>query len=124
MIKISPDLKKLIEENAMAFATVGEDGNPHCIGVAFIKVVSDNQILITNNYMNQTIRNILRNPNVALAVWNKNWQENCIGYLLKGKAEYFTSGEWYEKVKQMPENKNEPAKGAILVTITKIKKLA
>lgn len=33
-------------------------------------------------------------------------------------------GKWYQKVKEMLENGGEPCKGAILVTITKIKKLA
>ena len=124
MVEINEELKKLIEENALAFATVDENGNPHCVAIAFVKVVSANQLLITHNYMVETIENIKRNPRVALAVWNRNWEEKCIGYELRGVAEYFTSGKWYEMVKAMPENKNEPCRGAILVTINKIKKLA
>lgn len=124
MIKINKELKNLIEENALALATVNEQGQPHCIAVAFTKLVSDNQILVTDNYMVETRQNILRNPKVALVVWNKDWQKDCIGYSLQGKAEYFTKGEWYEAVKKIPENKGEPCKGAILVTINKIKRLA
>jgi hypothetical protein len=124
MIEINKELKNLIEENALAFATVDEKGNPHCVAVAFVKVVSENQILVTDNYMVETIKNIQQNPNVALAVWNKNWKENCVGYELRGTAEYFTEGKWYEIIKQIPENKGEPCKGAILITINKIKKLA
>lgn len=123
-IKINEELKKLIEENALAFATVDGSGNPHCIAVAFVKVVSKNQILVTDNYMIETIRNIERNNNVALAVWNRNWEENCVGYELRGTAEYYTEGEWYERVRQIPENEGEPCKGAIFITINKIKKLA
>ncbi len=89
-----------------------------------MKVVSDNRILITDNYMVETRRNIQRNPNVTITVWNKEWEKNCIGYELKGTAEYFDSGEWYNKVKSIPENKDEPCKGAILVTVKKIKRLA
>jgi predicted pyridoxine 5'-phosphate oxidase superfamily flavin-nucleotide-binding protein len=59
---------------------VDENGNPHCIAVVFVKVVSKNQILVTDNYMVQTTKNIQRNPSVALTVWNKDWKENCIGY--------------------------------------------
>ncbi|MHA1866402.1 MAG: pyridoxamine 5'-phosphate oxidase family protein [Candidatus Heimdallarchaeaceae archaeon] len=124
MVEINEELKKLIEENALAFATINENGNPHCIVVAFVKVVSKNQILITDNYMVETIKNIQQNPNVAVSVWNKDWKENCVGYELRGTAEYFTSGKWYEMIKQIPENKEEPCKGAILITINKIKKLA
>ena len=74
--------------------------------------------------MVETRKNIQQNPNVALSVWNKNWKEKCVGYELNGTAEYFTSGKWYEMIKQIPENKEEPCKGAILITINKIKKLA
>jgi predicted pyridoxine 5'-phosphate oxidase superfamily flavin-nucleotide-binding protein len=124
MIKITPKIKKLIEENALAFATVDEKGNPHCIAVGFVKVVSKNQILVTDNYMVETTRNIQKNPNVVLVVWNKDWKENCVGYELRGVAQYFRSGKWYEMVKKIPENKGEPCKGAILIKINKIKKLA
>ncbi|MCD6557826.1 MAG: pyridoxamine 5'-phosphate oxidase family protein [Candidatus Aenigmarchaeota archaeon] len=123
MTEINEELKKLIEENVLSFASVDENGNPHCIAVAFVKVVSKNQILVTDNYMAETTKNIQQNPSVALTVWNKNWEENCVGYELRGAAEYFASGKWYEIIKQIPENKNEPCKGAILVTINKIKKL-
>ena len=51
MVKISKDAKKIIEENPVAFATVGDVGKPNVIGVAFVKVVSKNQVLITDNYM-------------------------------------------------------------------------
>ncbi len=56
MIEINEELKKLIEENVLAFATVDENGNPHCIAVAFAKVVSKNQILVTDNYMVETVK--------------------------------------------------------------------
>lgn len=124
IIKIDKELKKLIEDNALAFATVDRTGNPHCIVVGFVKVVSKNRILVTDNYMVETRNNILKKPNVALVVWNKNWKKNCIGYRLKGIARYFTKGKWYKMAKRIPENKGEPCKGAILITIKKIKKLA
>jgi hypothetical protein len=124
IIEINEDLKKLIEENALAFATVDENGNPHCIAVGFVKVVSKNQLLITDNYMVETRKNIQQNPNIALVVWNKEWKEKCVGYKLKGIAEYFTEGNWYDLIKKIPENKKEHCKGAILVTINKIKKIS
>ena len=54
LIETNKELKKLIEENALAFATVDENGNPHCIAVGFIKVISKNQILVADNYMVET----------------------------------------------------------------------
>ncbi len=40
MVEITPEIKKVIEENPLAFATVDYDGNPNVIGVAYVKVVS------------------------------------------------------------------------------------
>lgn len=124
MINISPDIKNLIEKSAIAIATVDEMGDPHCITVVFAKVVSENQILITDNYMIKTIENLKRKPSIALAVWGKDWEKKCFGYGLKGSTEYFTEGKWHEMVESFPGNKGEPCKGAILITIEKIKKLA
>jgi len=124
MEEISEELKALIENNALALATVDAEGKPHCIAVGYAKVVDDNIILITDNFMAETRNNIQKKPDVSLSVWKRNWEEECEGYEFKGTAEYFNKGEWCDKVKKIPENKGEPCKGAILVTINKIKKLA
>ena len=121
---INEGIKKMVEENALGLATIDKSGNPHNIAVGYVQVVSKNQILISDNYLVETIENIKRNPNVALVVWNRDWKENCVGYELKGKAEYFTSGRWIEFIKKIPVNKGEPCKGAILITINKIKVLS
>ncbi len=126
MNEITSEIKKLIEKNALAFATIDENGNPHCIAVGYIKVVSENQIIISVIHIIQTLKNIKRNNNVVLVVWNRNWEDDrvCEGYELKGKAEYFTFGKWKEFVDNLPENKDENPRGAILITVEKIKKLA
>lgn len=125
MVEINEQMKKLIEENALAVATVDGNNEPHCIAVGFAKIISANQVLITDNYMVQTTKNIKQNSNIALSTWNKDWEgEECVGYELKGKAEYFNEGKWIEEVKKIPENEGMPCKGAILVTVEKIKKLA
>ncbi len=119
MVKIDNNLKKLIENNPVSFATVNNNNTPNVIAVAFVKVVSDNKIVITDNYMSKTKKNIQNNNNVCMIVWDKDWNGNK----LIGKVEYFTSGKWKEYVEQIKENKGEPAKGAILATITEIIKL-
>ena len=119
MINIPPVAKKIIENNAVAFATVDKTSKPNVIGVAYVKVVAKNQVLITDNFMKQTKENLAKNNNVCLAVWNKNWK----GYKLVGKAKYFTNGKWKKYVEKMPENKGFSAKGAILITVSKLIKL-
>jgi len=119
MISINPETKKLIEGNAIALATVDNSGNPNVIGVAFVKVVWENQILITDNYMNQTKENLANNNNVCLAVRDKerNWVK------LIGNASYHTDGEWKEFIEKMPENNGLPAKWAVLVEVSALIKL-
>lgn len=115
--------KKLIEDNAVAVATVDKNGNPHNIAVGYVKVVESNKIVITNVGMKETIENLKRNKQIALVVWNKNWEKECVGYEMRGGAKYFTSGKWKKFVENLPENQNYIPKGAILVTVHKIKKL-
>lgn len=122
MVEIIPKIKKLIEANALALSTVDGNGNPHCIAVGDVKVVSKDQLLIGDNYMAETRRNLMKNKNVSLVVWCREWEKNCEGYELRGSAEYFKEGTLLEKVKEI--HKGFPAKGAILVTVNKIKKLA
>ena len=124
MDEITEDLKVLIENNALALATVSSDGKPHCIAVGYAKVVGENQILLTDNQMAETRENILKNSNVALSVWTRNWEEDCAGYEFKGTAQYFKQGEWINLIKKIPENQGEPCKGAILIVVNQVKKLA
>lgn len=124
MLTINEEQKHLIENNVIAIATIDKDSNPHCIAVAAVKVISTNQVLITNNFMNKTPENIKTNNKLSFAVWNKEWEDDCFGYEFIGTADYFSSGKWHDAVKSLEENKGLPAKGAIVVTIEKVKKLA
>lgn len=111
-VVIDNKLKSLIEKNCVALATVMPDGKPNVIGVAFVKVIGKNKLLVTDNYMNQSIKDIETNPSVAVVVWDKDMS----GFKLVGEAEYHSEGEWLDRVKAMPENKGLPAKGSVLVT--------
>lgn len=115
-IRITFEIKEIIEENPVAIATITPQNSPNVIGVAFVKVINNNQLLVTDNFMSQTIKDIKNNPKVVVIGWNK----EMTGYKLLGKTKYFNSGKWVEKVKLMPENKGMPAKGAILITINRI----
>ncbi|MFH1521697.1 MAG: pyridoxamine 5'-phosphate oxidase family protein [archaeon] len=124
MTQINEGIKNIIENNALGFASIDRDGNPHNIAVGYVKVVSENQLVVSDNYLIETINNIKVNPNVALVVWARNWEENCVGYELKGVAEYFNEGKWVDFIKKNPINKGEPCKGAILIKLNKIKVLS
>lgn len=112
--------KELLEKEAVAVATISSDGSPNLIAVAYVKVVSSNTIVITDNFMKQTPENLKKDPRICLAVWTKDWEE---GYKFIGKAEYQTVGRWADFVKAMKENEGMSAKGAIVVDVEQIYKL-
>jgi pyridoxine/pyridoxamine 5'-phosphate oxidase len=119
---ITLGLKKFIESNAMGLATVGKNGKPHNIAVACVKVVGG-KLVVSNSHIKESIKNIKRNDNVALVVWNKEWEKASVGYEFVGKAKNYTEGKWFDFVCGLPDNKGYEIKSAIVVSITKIKKL-
>ena len=122
IIMISPGMKKFIESNAIGFATVGKNGKPHNIAVAYVKVVED-KIVISNTHIKESVENLKRNDNVSLVVWNKEWERACVGYELTGTAKNYTAGKWLEYVSNLPDNEGYKIISAIVVKVTKIKKL-
>lgn len=116
MVKITSKTKKIIEQNPVTIATVDEKKMPNISVVAYVKVVAPDAVIITDNFMTQTRRNVLKNQNVCLAVWNKKWE----GVKMVGNAQYHRGGVWRQYVRSMKENNGLPAKGAIVVTISKL----
>ncbi len=127
MSDMDDQLKQLVEDNVGALASIGESVRPHNIAVGSSKVVSENQILVTDNFMKETIQNILKNKNVSLLFWNtdREKRKDCPGCEFRGTAEYFTSGKWVENIRDRykKQGKTLPAKGAILIKVDDIKKL-
>lgn len=62
------EIKNKIEKSIIALATCDRKGNPHNIAVACVKIKED-KIIITDNYMQKTKKNIKNNPNIALVFW-------------------------------------------------------
>jgi predicted pyridoxine 5'-phosphate oxidase superfamily flavin-nucleotide-binding protein len=119
LMRISNILKKMIESNIVSLSTIGKDNYPHTIYVACVKVISNNKLLVTDNYMVKTKENILNNSKVSVTLLIEN-----IGYELKGEASYFFDGKYFKQIKNIFENNGLPCKGAILINIKNIKKMA
>ena len=108
------EIKNIIERNPLALATLS--GNkPHIIAVGDVRVIG-NSLLIGDNYMKETIKNIQKNKNVSLLVLSLKGS-----YELSGRVEYFKSGKWLDAVREI--HKGYLVKGALLVKVNKIKKL-
>lgn len=117
MIKINRKQKKILIGNLVAFATCDKQLTPNLIVVQINKIINNNQILFTDNFLNKTIKNILENNHASISVWNGESEE---GYQFKGIVEYFKDGKYKTMVSKLKENKGYAHKGAVLFTITEI----
>ncbi len=117
---INQEAVRLIEKNPVAIATCVLD-NPDVAVVADVKVVEKDKLLIGDNYLTKTVSNIAKNNKVVLVVWNRNWEDECFGYKMTGRASYSVNDIWHNQVKQIHEG--FPAKGAIVVTVESIKRI-
>ena len=121
MIQITENIKSLIENSNIALATCNRNKIPNCNIIACAKVIDNNQILITDNYLNKTRNNLSENKNVSLTVCSIDGNQ---AYQLKGIAEIFTEGKYKKMVDEMECNQGLAHKAAILVTIKEIWDLA
>jgi predicted pyridoxine 5'-phosphate oxidase superfamily flavin-nucleotide-binding protein len=121
MIQITENIKSLIENSNIALATCSQNNIPNCNIIAYLKVISDNQILFTDNYFNKTRSNLDKNKNVSLTFSSIDGNQ---AYQLKGTAQIFTEGKYKEMVDNMECNQGLAHKAAIIVTVTEIWDLA
>ncbi len=119
---INSGLKKIIEANAMGLATVSKVGKPHNIAVACVKVIDD-QIVISNAHIKESIKNLVYNNNVSLVIWNPEWEKSCVGFEFVGTAKNYTYGKWLKYVQSLPDNEGYNIISAIVIKVKKIKRL-
>lgn len=93
-------------------------------------ILSKEQILITDQFMNKTKSNIIKEANAMLAIEDEN-----ILYKISGKCKYGNEGPYYEKAVQMVEEyvktkaKNKKikikikCKGIVIMDVEKIEKI-
>lgn len=124
MIQIPDNIKQLLEKSICAFSTVDSISRPNTVAVACCKLVSPNQVLITDNFFNKTRTNLSTNQQVSLSFWDPVDGSNNAGYQLKGFVEIFTNGPWKEAVDKDPDNAGLSHKAAILMTVSEIWDLA
>lgn len=115
---MNDEMMDAIEKDLVFLATASSEGIPNVVPIGFARPIDNGSILIADNYMNKTRKNIEENPNVAIVT--KDAQKNP--YQFKGTAEIFESGKIFEEVVEWAQNvmtKLNP-KAAIVVKVTEI----
>ncbi|MDZ7833693.1 MAG: pyridoxamine 5'-phosphate oxidase family protein [Desulfobacterales bacterium] len=126
MAKMTDRMKELFEKvPAAVVATATPDGEPNAVPVGAKKIIDDETILISDQFLNKTLANMKSNPRVAVSFW-----EGHEGYQLKGSITIETSGKRYEETAKWVEEMGNKAgfplksKGAVILKIEEIYGLA
>jgi len=106
----------LNQNKIIILGTADRNAKPRCILVETNLVYFD-KIIVTDNEMKITRKNILQNPQVFVLSFKKDYS-----YCLKisGSAEYHKKGPYFDTVRNLKENKNYKPKGAIVIIPEKI----
>jgi len=75
-------------------ATASRDGSPNVVPMTSVKVVDDSALLIADNYMDKGAKNLEKNPQVAVSVWDT---ETKRAFQIKGTAEILRSGPIFDE---------------------------
>ena len=122
MAKMTKRMKELFEKvEIVALGTSTSDGAPNTVPVGSKRIIDDETVLISNQFLNKTLANMKSNPKVSVAYW-----EGAEGYQLKGTVSIETSGERYEETARWIEELGNKvgfplkSKGAVILKIEEI----
>ncbi|MBU4535425.1 MAG: pyridoxamine 5'-phosphate oxidase family protein [Euryarchaeota archaeon] len=115
---LTKEMMEAIDKNLVFVATVSKEGVPNVVPIGFARPLDENTILIADNYMNKTIKNLENNHKLSLIVQDP----KSLPFQFKGTVEIFKSGEYFDQVVDWAQNvmsELEP-KSAILFTVEDI----
>jgi len=119
-MKIPDRVKKLFDKtNIVPFGTADRNGKPNISVIFWKKILDDETVLLIDNFMNQTKKNLSENNKVCLSFWDPETEE---GYKLKGIASYHSLGKIYDEGKKFIQlkNPNRIPKGVVEIKIQEI----
>jgi predicted pyridoxine 5'-phosphate oxidase superfamily flavin-nucleotide-binding protein len=120
MARLTAEMKDaFLKMKIFPVATASKDGTPNVIPLGIVKLIDDETIWITDNFMNKTISNLRTNPKIAIYIWGPEIK-GC--YQIKGVTAIKNSGAEYEEMKaRMNKERPElPARSLVIVKITEV----
>jgi predicted pyridoxine 5'-phosphate oxidase superfamily flavin-nucleotide-binding protein len=104
-------------QRILPIATADPTGTPNVILVAIWKILDDETILIVDNYLNKTKRNLEANPRMAVVVYNRDTRKS---FQLKGSVTIETTGPRFAEAQTLANAGNFPGRAAVVLTVTDI----
>lgn len=121
MSKLIDNVKEVFNKTAIyAVATASKNGLPNVVPIHYVKLYDEEDtILLVDNFMNKTTKNLSENPWIAISVWDYDQKQ---AFQIKGEASIITSGKVFDDAvswvqKTMPQLK---PKSAILLKVTNV----
>jgi predicted pyridoxine 5'-phosphate oxidase superfamily flavin-nucleotide-binding protein len=115
-VTLTQEIKESLQGTKLAFlATSSKNGIPNVVPIAAFKVLDDGTMLISDQFFNKTLQNMMENPEIALSWWGDKG-----GFQIKGTVTIHTNDEIFgQNVAWMKEvwPKFVP-KSAVIVKIT------
>jgi len=115
-------MKELFDKiPTVVLSTATRDGVPNAVPVGAKKIIDGETILISDQFLNKTLANMVSNPRVSVTYW-----QGAEGYQLKGSVTIETTGKRFEETAQWIEELSQKtgfpiqSKGAIIVQIEEI----
>ena len=100
-------------------ATASAAGVPNVVPLRFVKAVDDGTIVLADNHMGKSARNLEENPQLALTVWDT---EAKLAYQIKGRAEIVKSGKLFDETAAwvLAAKPGLRTKAAVVVTVRNV----
>ncbi len=117
---IPNEVKNLFEKQLLvAFGTADKQRNPNVVPIFWKKILGDEAILLVDNFMKMSKKNLSENSSVCISFWDPETEE---AYKIKGEATYHTEGKIYEEGKKFIQSKNPERipKGVVEVKLKEI----
>ncbi|MBW1788538.1 MAG: pyridoxamine 5'-phosphate oxidase family protein [Deltaproteobacteria bacterium] len=111
----------LIKVPAAVLSTASLDGKPNSVPIGSKKIIDNETVLFSDQFLNKTLANMKANPQVAVTFW-----EGYEGYQLKGTVTIETSGQRFEETAAWIEDFGNQigfplkSKGAVILNIEEI----
>ena len=98
-----------------ALATATKEGAPNVVYIGYLKTLDEETVLIADNKMDKTKRNILENPKAAFTLRDK----EAGSYQVKGTVEYRTCDKYHDEVRKWCR-KDFDRKGAVVMHVEEV----
>ena len=115
MAKLTQDMKdSWAKAEVFMVATIDSDGKPNSVPVGLAKIIAHNEIMVVDNLMVKTRKNIEQNPNVAITCWSG---KDGYGYQLKGKARVETPDKFFGNSVKWIKEKGSPSNPKAIIVV-------